>query len=305
MLSKSRYLYGLQCPRLLWIVTNEPERIPEPDTVTQYRFDQGKLVGKLAKRLFSHGVELPTDNFMQNILMTKELLRKRKPVFEAGVISGRLCARTDILSPVGDNDNEWDIIEVKSSTSAKEIDYHDVAFQRFCWEQAGVRIRKCFIACINSQYVRYGEVDPKGLFSMCDVSEKVLKASKGIRDRVASMLETMSSPNCPEADIGQHCNDPYDCPIRDCWEDVPEHNVFTLYSSGRKSRDLYELGMIDIRDIPSSYHSQLNEKQRIQCRCVADGKPYADTSGIREFLGTLEYPLYYLDFETFATPVPI
>jgi len=67
MLSKSRYLNGLQCPKLLWVATNEPERIPEPDAATQYRFDQGHLVGELARKLFPDGIEVPVEDFMGNI----------------------------------------------------------------------------------------------------------------------------------------------------------------------------------------------------------------------------------------------
>jgi len=39
MLSKSRYLNGLQCPKLLWLASNERERIPELDAATQLRSD--------------------------------------------------------------------------------------------------------------------------------------------------------------------------------------------------------------------------------------------------------------------------
>ena len=36
-------------------------------------------------------------------------------------------SRADILVPVG---NEWDIIEVKSGTKVKDINIHDVSFQK-------------------------------------------------------------------------------------------------------------------------------------------------------------------------------
>src|SRR3989304_7903720 len=85
MLSKSRYLNGLQCPRLLWIASNQPERIPEPDASTQHIFDQGHLVGELAKKLLPEGIDVPNDDFMANIAMTKEVLQQRRPVFEAGI----------------------------------------------------------------------------------------------------------------------------------------------------------------------------------------------------------------------------
>ena len=79
LLSKSKYLSGLQCPKLLWTQINEPESIPELDTVTQYIFDQGHLVGEYAKQLFAGGIDIPQDDFMENIAATKKLLAETKP----------------------------------------------------------------------------------------------------------------------------------------------------------------------------------------------------------------------------------
>jgi len=40
-ISKSKYLWGLQCPKLLWTAFNQKDRIPGPDAATQAIFDQG------------------------------------------------------------------------------------------------------------------------------------------------------------------------------------------------------------------------------------------------------------------------
>src|SRR3990172_6975957 len=120
LLSKSRYLNGLQCLKYLWISFHEPGQVSEPDAATQYVFDQGHLVGELAKQVFPEGVNIPPDDFMGNIRQTRELLKQRRTVFEAGITTGKLYSRLDILKPV--NDNEWDIIEVKSSTKIKNMD---------------------------------------------------------------------------------------------------------------------------------------------------------------------------------------
>ena len=130
------------------------------------------------------------------------------------------------------NADEWDIIEVKSSTSVKEVNIHDVSFQKLCWEDSGLKIRKCFLAYINNQYVRNGEINPEKLFVLQDICDEVA-ASTGIRDRVESMLEVIGAPACPEINLGPHCNNPYDCPLTDCREGLPEHNVFTLYYGGK------------------------------------------------------------------------
>jgi hypothetical protein len=301
MLSKSRYLNGLQCPKLLWITSNEPERIPEPDAATQHIFDQGHLVGELAKKLFRGGIDVPTEDFMGNIALTKVLLQKRKPLFEAGILSGKIYSRVDILNPV--NEDEWDIIEVKSSTSVKDVNLHDVSFQQLCWEDGGLKIRKCFLAYINNQYVRNGDINPKELFTIQDISDEVDAAGEDIRDRIAQMLEVVSVPTCPDVSIGPHCADPYDCSLTECWDGLPEHNIFTLYYGGKKSHELYSSGVLDIAGIPTGY--KLNDKQRIQHDCVVSGTPYVDKDAVRQFLTSLKYPLYYLDFETFGTAIPL
>jgi hypothetical protein len=103
--------------------------------------------------------------------------------------------------------------------------------------------------------------------------------------------------------IGPHCRDPYECAVAECWEHMPEHSVFSLYWSGKKAFDLYNSGIISISEIPEDF--KLNPKQLIQKNAVITGETYADRQAIREFLDSLEYPLYYLDFETIAPAIPL
>jgi hypothetical protein len=88
-----------------------------------------------------------------------------------------------------------------------------------------------------------------------------------------------------------------------CWAELPEHNVFTLYYGGKKSCELYDRGIVEIADIPKTY--KLNDKQQIQLSCVAYDIVQIDKEEIKEFLGGLEYPLYLHDFETFSTVIPV
>ena len=302
MLSKSRYLNGLQCPRLLWVSINEPVLLSEPDSTTQYLFDQGHLVGELAKKLFPQGINVPTDDFMGNIAMTKKLLEQRKPLFEAGIFSNRIYSRIDILNPV--NEDEWDIIEVKSSTSVKDVNLHDVSFQKLCCAKAGIKIRNCNLAYINTQYIKNGEIDPNELFTLGDISAQVEEAGDGIEERVRGMLDIISDKTCPENSIGKHCLDPYECMLRPtCWEFLPEDSVFDLRGGKTKQFSLYEQGVICIKDIPDD--ARLSKQQQIQKECVITGSPHIEKEEIKQFLEKLEYPLYYLDFETIGPAIPI
>ena len=281
---------------------HQPERLPEVDAATQYRFDQGHLVGELARKLFPGGIDIPCESFTNNLRQTNELLEQRVPLFEAGIKADELYARADILNPVGED--EWDIIEVKSSTTIKKVNYDDVAFQKFCYQKHGLKIRKSFLAYINNKYVKNGDIDPGQLFNIEDISDQVKEASTGIQDRIDNLLAIISAERCPDVGIGKHCKNPYDCPLQqECWSFLPENSVFDLYRGGRKSTELLEKGILAIRDIPDCY--DLSDKQQIQKACELSGKPYIDKREVGYFLGTLSYPLYYLDFETISPVVPL
>jgi len=301
LLSKTKYLNGRQCLRYLWVLFNDPGRVPAPDANTQYIFDQGHVVGELVKQLFPDGIDVPQDSFRDNIDQTIRLMEERKPLFEAGILADNLYARVDVLYPA--DDELWDIIEVKSSTSVKDVHTQDAAYQRYCCTKLGLNIRKCYIAVINNQYVKEGEIDPEGLFNLNDITEDVLEISGNIPDQIEEMFEVIDRETCPEMIIGPHCRDPYECPLEECWEHLPEENVFTLYYSGKKSFDLYDRGVVSIQDIPSDY--KLSDKQAIQKASIVTGKTHLDKEAIKGFLASFEYPLYYLDFETINPAVPL
>ncbi len=301
LLSKTKYLNGRQCLRYLWILFNDSDRVPVPDANTQYIFDQGHVVGELARQLFPDGIEVPQDSFRGNIDQTIRLMEERKPLFEAGILTGNLYSRVDILLPA--NEDEWDTVEVKSSTSVKDVHIQDAAYQWYCCTKLGLNIRKCYVAVINNQYVKEGEIDPEGLFNLHDITEDVLAISADIPNQVEEMFEIINRETCPEMVIGPHCNDPYDCPLEECWEHLPEGNVFTLYYSGKKSFGLYDRGILSIKDIPGDY--KLSEKQAIQKESLVTGETHLDKEAIKDFLVSLEYPLYYMDFETINPAVPL
>jgi hypothetical protein len=301
LLTKKEYLAGLQCPKYLWTLHNEPERIPKPDAYKQHIIDQGHLVGEFAKKLFPEGIDIPADDFNDNLRQTEELLLRRKPLFEAGFMVDSIFSRIDILKPV--NRDEWDIVEVKSSATVKEVYIHDVSFQKHCCEKYGIKIRNCFLAYINNKYIRQSEIAPEDLLTCTNITAKVAKTTNGIQKRIDNMLSIISSNKCPDATISKQCNTPDDCPLIECWDFLPETNVFDLYRGGKKTFELFEKGIYSLKDIPNDFI--LNGKHKIQRNCEISGEPHIEKEPIRLFLNTLEYPLHYLDFETFNTAIPL
>jgi hypothetical protein len=301
LLSKSKYLNGLQCPKLLWLVCNDPDQVPGPDASTLHIFDQGHLVGELAKKLFPAGIDIPHADFKLNLSRTRELITGRRPLFEASFMAGRLFSRLDILNPSGLS--EWDIVEVKSSTSVKDENIHDVSFQKLCAEQQGLTVDKCYLAFINNQYVRQGAIDPARLFTVQDITGEVAAASEGIQDRIRSMFEIMSAPRCPEVPLDSYCTSPYDCPVTLCRAELPANNILSLYRGGRKCFTLLQSGIFYLKDIPADF--KLSPPQKIQQWCDVHGVPHIEANPLRDFLGKLQPPLHYLDFETINPAVPL
>ena len=158
---------GLQCPKLLWYEYNRKEDLPEVDATTQAIMDQGKVVGELAQTLYPGGIRIQRDyDPVKQAEKSLEAAKLRKPLFEAGFAYKQAYALVDILNPV--EKNAWDLIEVKSSASVKDEHYGDVAFQKYTYEGAGLKIRKCYLMYINNQYVRKGKIEPEKLFATED-----------------------------------------------------------------------------------------------------------------------------------------
>lgn len=305
LLSKSNYLNGLQCPKLLWVAINDKARFPEIDEAQQHIFDEGNVVGDYAKKLYTKGVQLPGDykEFVKNLEETQKALKLKKPLFEAGFAPEvyRISARADILDP--QKDGTWNIIEVKSATKVKDINVSDVAFQKYCYEKAGLKINKCFLMYLNNEYVRHGELDLNELFIKKDITDQVEEEIKLVPNRIKEMLAIIDGPE-PKVSIGSQCNSPYECGLKElCWKFLPEHNVFDLYYGGKKSQKLLDEGIIAIKDIPDGF--ELGDKHKIQQWCVKNNKPHINKEGLQKFIKKLKYPLYFLDFETFQTTIPI
>jgi hypothetical protein len=302
-LSKSKYLAGLQCPKLLWMYYHAKDQFPETDPQTQAIFDQGNEVTALARTLFPGGVEIEgVEDYEAILKKTQELLPKRKPLFEAAFSYKNTFARPDILTP--NQDGSWDLHEVKSSTQPKEVHYHDLAFQKYCYEGAGLKIRHSHLILINNQFVKRGKIDPSKLFSKQDVSREVNGLIAGVEKNIGLMLNNLQKKTCPEIKVGTYCDDPYPCDLQDlCWSFLPDESIFILNRIRKeKAFELLDKQVLSIADLPKNV--ALTPSQEIQRVCHLTKKRFINKSAIKGFLDQLELPIYFLDFETVNPAIP-
>lgn len=309
LLSKTKYLVGLQCSKALWIHYNSKALLPAVDARLSAIFDQGHRVGYWAKKLFPSGKDLGhIGGFGEPVTATRKALSKRRPIFEASFIYNSCFSRADILAAT--DDGRWDIIEVKSSgapddpADVRTVYLQDLAFQRYVYEGAGLPVRKCSLLLINKSYIRSGEIDPGALFSRIDVTEQVNALLPLVRPKVEEMKRVLLLPECPDIKVSRHCSDPYECAlVSSCWAFLPQASVFNLRNGRDKPWDLMAQGILRIEDVPDK--AALSEAQIRQIASHRSGIPHVDPTAIRQFLSRLQYPLHFLDFETIQSAVPI
>ncbi|MCJ7789728.1 MAG: DUF2779 domain-containing protein [Candidatus Atribacteria bacterium] len=296
-LTKSLYMSGQQCPRLLWFSSRN--QLPELSLYDQHKFAQGREFEKYVKKLFPDGIDLGNLEHGENIKETQNLIRQSKTIFEASMVYKNLFFKGDILEFSTDG---WNLYEIKASTEVKKEHIPDLSFQKFVCEKSGINIKKCFIKYINTEYIKRNSIDPIDLVLKEDVTEKVNQV-KNVEENSEEYLRIIEQGNPPKILISKNCNNPYVCPLKKtCWGNLPEYHVLQL-TDWRKYWELFEDGILDIKDIPKNV--KLSPKDQLIKKAVDENKILITKDKISDFLKDLQYPLYYFDFETFDTAIPI
>ncbi|ERJ27657.1 DUF2779 domain-containing protein [Campylobacter concisus] len=305
-LSKSLYIRGLQCKKSLWLKKKKPEVLQAPDDGAQAVFDTGTSVGELACELFSGGERIEyTGDFGSQIARTKELMgRGTKIIYEATFCFDGILVMVDILRIGRDG---LIINEVKSSTSVKDVYIDDASIQYYVISSLGYKVSVVNIIHIDNSYVRGEKLELEKFFHTEDVTEQVKQKQADIPQILNKFEEILSKNVEPEVDIGPHCSNPYACDAWEyCWLEqrgIPEYSVFDISRlRSDKKFELYKNGIVKFEDIKEL--DKFNASQQIQIRSELSKEQIIDKGAIKEFLNTLSYPLYHLDFETFQQAVP-
>jgi hypothetical protein len=290
----------------LWLKKKKPGVLQAPDDGAQAIFDTGTSVGELACELFSGGERIEyTGDFNAQIVKTKELIgRGTKVIYEATFCFDGILVMVDILRIYDDG---LVINEVKSSTSVKEVYIDDASIQYYVISSLGYKVSGVNIIHIDNSYVRGEKLELEKLFHTEDVTEQIMQKQAEIPQILNKFEEILSKNVEPEVDIGPHCSDPYHCDAWEyCWceqRGIPEYSVFNISRlRSDKKFDLYKNGVVKFEDIKEL--DKFNASQQIQIRSELSQEQIIDKDAIKEFLDTLSYPLYHLDFETFQQAVP-
>ncbi|OHA84087.1 MAG: hypothetical protein A2937_02735 [Candidatus Yonathbacteria bacterium RIFCSPLOWO2_01_FULL_47_33b] len=308
-LTKTDFKEFLLCDKCLWLKKKRPEEYTpgEFSLFLQKLIKDGYEVEEYVQKLFPDGVFV-TGNKETLLARTQELLQGSNSIFQATFETKQgLFAKIDILNFNAET-GKWDIYEVKASSEIKTDLKHnhikDVGFQTIVAEDAGVNVGDSYIIYINKEYRRAGEVDINQLFIIENVTEQIHEEKEVVRAEIERALVMLAKDeislvgcDCLYKSHGQRC---------DCFHkfnpQVPEYSVHHIVQ-GNKLRQLLDMGVLEIADIPEDF--DLTDIQRDKVTLQKTGRPIINTEGIDETLSQLTFPLYFLDYETYGTPIPL
>ena len=310
-LSKSIYVRVWSCPKGAWISRYHPEAVPQ-DEGKLARFRQGDEVGDLARGLFGPSVNVTAvredgspdlPRMMENT--RAEMEKGTEVICEAAFSYEGLYCAVDLLRR-DEAGGGWAIYEVKSSSDGLQDKYiADVSYQKYVLEHCGVKVTGVYLVCINTDYVLEASgLDVNAFFRINDLWEQACAEEAAT---VPGVLETaervLSDEREPGTELSEECRD---CEFFGwCGRDLPVPNVFQLYRLQKKKMiEYYRQGLVSFGDLDKAGVITNAAQKRQMDYALRDLGIYTEPEKIREFLGRLTYPLYFLDFETMMPAVP-
>jgi predicted RecB family nuclease len=299
-LSKSRFVAGWQCHKLLWWKVHEPDAVElQPDKVLQDLFDQGRQVGEAARQRFPGGVliDLPYRDYDGRIAATQEALAGGAPaIFEASFRANGVFVAVDVLERLNDGSR---LIEVKSSSSQKDEHIPDVAIQVNVVGQCGVNVWAAELMHLNKEH---RNPDINDLFARTEVTEPVIRFLPEVPDEIDRQIAMLGGP-LPEVAIGLHCFEPRECPFFDrCWPQDKDHISKLVGYGPKKTGSAVESGIDRIGDLPAK--TKLNFTQKRQLQAIAENRVIVEPT-LDRLLEPFDCRLGFLDFETIALAIPV
>ena len=305
-LSKSRYVQGVRCPKLLWLSCYKSWEATEQNN--DNTLENGNEVGDLARHLFGDNYLLIEYNNDKKIMIdeTNKLLKEKNNIICEASFSydGNFCS-VDLLKNYVDG---VEIYEVKSSTGINTSYIRDISYQTWLLKKCGLNVKKSYIVYVNNKYIKNGNIELDKYFVIKDVSDLINLDE--VEKNVSILKKIINKDIEPSIDISMSCkknkDNPFDCPFFNyCTKDLPKPNVFDVGWHARfdKKLDYYYKAIITYPDLLKK--GGFNSKANLQMEyTIHNLKPKINKENIKKLFDTFSYPLYFLDFESYQEAIP-
>lgn len=211
-ISKSAFINGLQCEKLLWLMKNKKEE-RVVTALQQAAFDAGTDFGERAKSIFGKYLDVTTYkddgslDYNQTKLKTQEAIKNGEEVICEASFSTKyydFCA-VDILRKVDDG---YEMYEVKNMLEVTDTLIKDIGYQDYILYKCGIEVKRDFII-LNSG----NEEEP---FKIVDVTSKAKDfAKKNVFENLRKFNNIIRAKEEVIVEMGEQCNKPYECSYKD------------------------------------------------------------------------------------------
>jgi hypothetical protein len=287
-LSKTDFIQYLNCPKSLWLLKHKPEIYPygELSDYNKKIIAEGYEVEAYVKLFLNAKLDAKCYSYQVNF-QTKE----------------GLFANADVI--YSNNDKTINIYEVKSSTDIKSNQIKDATFQKIVAEGSGYKVKNIFIIHLNQNYISDGVIDPEQLLTFVDITSRVTESGIEIRQQIDEALLLLDQEyinqkfcSCLEKTKGNHCDTfNYFNP------NLPKLSIYNLPRiSKSKISNFIEDGRFDLDEIGVD---EVTDNQKLVLNSAHLKKPIINQAILSNWFSKIEYPVYFLDYETYHSAVPV
>lgn len=302
-LTKSSYVRGIACQRLLWLGWHR--RLPYEEAAPGSPAAVGIEIGNHAHLLFPGGVLVDNEPWEHDAAVARTAALMADPaipaIFEAAYEHAGVRIRADVMERLPDG--HWGLREVKSATRVKARYVDDAAVQTHVLRQSGVALASIELVHIDTDYVYPGgRIYWPDFFRRTDIGEQVAAALPDIAATIDGHLRTLAAADEPGIEPGPHC--PAGCDYWDhCTAAKPHDWIFHLPRLSQAKFDaLSAAGIARITDIPDDF--DLTGHQDRMRDVIVTGRYYVSDRLARD-LAKLDGPTAYLDFEAMNPALPV
>jgi len=304
-ISKSSFVRGTNCHKSLYLHLNNPDLKDTVSQSQQHIFNMGYEVGEAAQHCFPGGIDASRGNpheVQQALQYTRELITSgQKVIYEAAFSDRETLCYMDILV---NNDGRWEAYEVKASTSPKDYHYTDISFQYYVIRASGLDLAEISLMHLNTKYVRRGELDTKQLFTTINLTSFALEKQQDVKQNLQALQQMLAQDTTPQIEIGRQCTHPYTCDFYGFCHQDEVTDIFSGLKSVKKSKIelLREAEVSRLDEIPPSI--RFTTKEWIILQGLFKDEVNRNKPALEAFVSQLQYPLYFIDFESMQLPVP-
>lgn len=310
---KSIYIEYLQCAKNAWLKLHKKHELQHFFAFSdseQAIMNKGNLVELWARKLFPKGI-LIEEHGEDAALLTKSYIEKKTAVlFQSTFYHDSFLVRNDVLE-LNAETGKWSLYEIKGKNSLEEsrdeIDHiEDASFQAIVLKEQGIELENVFIIHLNKDYIRMNGIEIDKLFFKNNITEKIKERERRTRERMLKakldLLQDKEAAlicNCIYQGRNAHCKS-----FSYSYPDVPDISVHDIARiNEKKLNSLVNSNILTIDNIPESF--ALTDIQSNQVNTYKFKKSIIDSMAIKQELDKLTYPLYFLDYESYAHPIPL